>query len=347
MTDAPGDRGSSTRNGTWSEPQKHWLPISRAVFRFAIAHTKGQQSAETRQDDHDLFSFEAFEKFKNRQDNGRDAAIDDGANPLSLHNLRKTLRETAGVRQAEIDLDRGYFSFSYDRPTGGSAIMTVSPWNLAPRRNSGKPVKIDPRIELEALFNKGSSGFALISEEEAKQNAQQYGAARAAASFVWNHLMLRAFDRSVLSGRVKVYVRVQSRLAQFQQLPVDLWSRLKVLNWYDGDACDPEGNRYYSIHAADSLPQVSPPQAEPSSDPGPITTNISGKPGRRKGQGSYEEVDQPLLSKMEQLLRDGKVVSSEAAARMVAPEAGGGGTQESKAERLARRYRKQQKTRSD
>jgi hypothetical protein len=79
-------------------------------------------------------------------------------------------------------------------------------------------------------------------------------------------LMLPAFDRSVSSGRVKVYARIQSRLAQFQQLPADLWSRLRVLDWFGGAACDPEGNCYYSIHAADSLPQVSPPQAEASSE---------------------------------------------------------------------------------
>jgi hypothetical protein len=220
--------------------------------------------------------------------------------------------------------------------------MSVSPWNLAPRRNPVKPLKIDPRIELEALFNKGSSGFVLISDEEGKQSAQQYEAARAAAGFVWNQLMVPAFDRSVSSGRVRVYARVQSRLAQFQQLPADLWSRLKVLNWYDGGACDPEGNCYYSIHAADSLPQ-----AEPSSDHGPITANISGKPGRRKGQGSYEPLDQPLVLKMEQLLIEKKVASPEAAARMVAREAHGSGTEDSKAERLAKLYRRTQKTRSD
>jgi hypothetical protein len=205
-------------------------------------------------------------------------------------------------------------------------------------------VRIDPRLELEALFNNGS-GLVLVSDEEAKQSGQQYETARAAASFVWNQLMLPAFDRSVSSGRVKVYARVGSRMAQFQQLPADLWSRLKIQEWYEGGAaCDPEGSRYYSIHAAESLSKVASPQAKASSDPRPVITS---RPGKQKGQGSFERMDQPLLSKMAQLLSEGKVASPEAAARMVARNAHGSGTEDSKAERLARLYRKQQKTRFD
>src|SRR4029077_10094210 len=66
---------------------------------------------------------------------------------------------------------------------------------------------------------------------------------------------------------------VQSPLAQFQQLPADLWSRLEVEDWQHGIACDFEGSRYYSIHAAGSLPQVSPPQAEVSSEPATDTVS--------------------------------------------------------------------------
>jgi hypothetical protein len=97
MTDAPGHRGSSTQNGTWSEPQGHWLPIARAIFRFAIAHTEGRPTNET--------------------------------NTLSLHNLRKTLREEARVQAAEIDVDGGYFMFHYAPSTGGAGVMSLSPWH--------------------------------------------------------------------------------------------------------------------------------------------------------------------------------------------------------------------------
>jgi hypothetical protein len=255
MTDAPSDRGSLTRDGTWSEPQRDWLTIARAVFRFAITHTDGQRSLETYQEDSDPFSIEAFKKFKSRQNKADADIIDAEAGPLSLHNLTLTLRDEAGACSAEIDLDNASFKFAFDLPAGGSATIGFAPWHL-PLRG---PVEIDPRLEREALFNRGN-GLVMIRDEEAKLNAQLSEAVRAATSFVWNQLMLPDFDRSVSSGRVKVYARVQSRLAQFQQLPAELWSRLKVLYWYDGVARDPEGNRYYSIHAADSLPRVPPTQ---------------------------------------------------------------------------------------
>jgi hypothetical protein len=270
MTDAPGDRGSLTRDGTWLEPQRDWLPIARAIFRFAIAHTSGQRRAEIYQDDPNPFSIEAFEKFKSREERADADIVGDETDPLSLRNLTTTLRDIACARQAEIDLDTGHFKFAFDLPAGGAAAMGFAPWHLALLRDP----EIVRRLELEALCNKGS-GLVLITDEEAKQNAQRYEAARAAASLVWNRSMLPAFDRSVSDGRVKIYARVQSRVAQFQQLPADLWSRLKVEDWQSGTACDPEGDRYYSIHAAESVPQVSPPQAEVSSEP--ATDTVSNK----------------------------------------------------------------------
>jgi hypothetical protein len=64
--------------------------------------------------------------------------------------------------------------------------------------------------------------------------------------------------------------------------------------------------------------------------------------GRKPGQGSYKALDAPLLVEMGQLLSEGKAASAEEAARQVASRAHGGGTVESKAERLARRFRKHQ-----
>jgi hypothetical protein len=76
--------------------------------------------------------------------------------------------------------------FSSDDPhTGESAAVSLAPWYQAPR---GDPVKINPRLELEALFNTGN-GLVLISDEKAKQHAQQYETACAAASFVWHQLL--------------------------------------------------------------------------------------------------------------------------------------------------------------
>jgi hypothetical protein len=61
--------------------------------------------------------------------------------------------------------------------------------------------------------------------------------------------------------------------------------------------------------------------------------------GKKPGQGSYAAVDAPLLCEMNELLSLGKAASAEDAARQVARHAYGGGTPESKAERLARRFR--------
>jgi hypothetical protein len=257
MTDAPSDRDSLT---TWSEPQDDWLPIARAVFRFAIAHSGGPQSTETSQDDSNPFSIEAFEKFKILQDKAAAEIADNETDPLSLRNLRTILRDKARACRAEIDLDEGYFSFFFDLPTGAVAVMSYAPWHLAPPRD---PVGIDPRLlarfERDALFNKGDGPYKV--DEEATLTARQVEDSRAASSFVWNQLMLPAFARSVSDGRVKVYAQEKSRTERFRQLPAHLWPKLKLEDWYHGTACDPEGARYYSIHAEDSLPKVSLTQA--------------------------------------------------------------------------------------
>jgi hypothetical protein len=61
--------------------------------------------------------------------------------------------------------------------------------------------------------------------------------------------------------------------------------------------------------------------------------------GRKQGSGSYEKADQPLLQEMKQRIDSGR--SRESAALQVAHLAVGGGTLQSKASRLSRRYRRQ------
>jgi hypothetical protein len=63
--------------------------------------------------------------------------------------------------------------------------------------------------------------------------------------------------------------------------------------------------------------------------------------GRKKGQGSYEALDDALISRMHELLKSSppQAASVEAAARAVAREAHGFGSVDSKVTRLARRYR--------
>jgi hypothetical protein len=83
---------------------------------------------------------------------------------------------------------------------------------------------------------------------------------------------------------------------------------------------------------ADSSKKISPIE---------VATQFGGKRprGRQKGQGSFESLDLPLLQEMKRLISSGAAASAEEAARSVAPKAHGGGSLESKAERLARRFR--------
>jgi hypothetical protein len=60
---------------------------------------------------------------------------------------------------------------------------------------------------------------------------------------------------------------------------------------------------------------------------------------KKKGDGSYANIDLPLLDEMKQLISSHRAASPEEAARMLAKKAHGSGSQESKTERLAKRYR--------
>ncbi|WP_426531773.1 hypothetical protein [Bradyrhizobium sp. McL0615] len=62
-------------------------------------------------------------------------------------------------------------------------------------------------------------------------------------------------------------------------------------------------------------------------------------PGRKKGDGSFAELDRPILKKMEELISTHRAASPEEAARILAGKAHGAGSLESKTERLAKRYR--------
>lgn len=63
------------------------------------------------------------------------------------------------------------------------------------------------------------------------------------------------------------------------------------------------------------------------------------KRGRTKGSGSFEASDAPLLEEMKQMIACGEAFSPDGAAKQVASRAKGGGTEASRATRLANRYR--------
>ena len=61
--------------------------------------------------------------------------------------------------------------------------------------------------------------------------------------------------------------------------------------------------------------------------------------GRKKGSGSYEKQDAPLVEEMKELIDSGDAASPHAAAMQVVGRAKGAGTQESKVRRLVDRFK--------
>lgn len=63
------------------------------------------------------------------------------------------------------------------------------------------------------------------------------------------------------------------------------------------------------------------------------------RPGRKKGSGSYDGLDAPLLEEMRESILQKRAASVEAAARQVAHKAFGTAIEKSKRDRLAKRFR--------
>jgi hypothetical protein len=107
---------------------------------------------------------------------------------------------------------------------------------------------------------------------------------------------------------------------------------------------DPTVTIFVSEHDLQRLmakEEVKQEAVSPPFSPIEVATPFAGKRrrGRRKGQGSFESLDLPLLQEMKGLIASGAAASPEEAARILAPKAHGGGSVESKTERLARRFR--------
>jgi hypothetical protein len=62
--------------------------------------------------------------------------------------------------------------------------------------------------------------------------------------------------------------------------------------------------------------------------------------GRPKGSGSFAKQDEPLISEMDKLIRNGDANSPHYAAKLVADKATGAGAFDSKVRRLERLYKK-------
>jgi hypothetical protein len=118
--------------------------------------------------------------------------------------------------------------------------------------------------------------------------------------------------------------RLFKSVLQWAWIPREL-----CLHWSDNVPFEPRPEWFTEISST-TIARVQPAQ--------PRTKRKSR--GKKPGQGSYSALDAPRLLEMKQLLSQGKAASVEEAARQVASRAHGFGTVESKAERLARRFRR-------
>lgn len=66
--------------------------------------------------------------------------------------------------------------------------------------------------------------------------------------------------------------------------------------------------------------------------------------GRTRGSGAFTKFDEPLLDRMALLIHEGSAMSPNGAALLVAADAKGGGTLESRAQRLAKAYRRRSRS---
>jgi hypothetical protein len=173
--------------------------------------------------------------------------------PLSAPLIAKALAEKAEAHSVEINIERGTFSFFYQSSTGhGVGCVSAAPWAI-PRDYKETAIDSDPRLDAEALFNKGEGyGYCSITDEEAKRHAEQWNAIRQATGLVWRQLILRHFDRLVSERAVLLYARFKEVTASFEQLPADVWSLLEVIDWQNGIAVAPDRTTYWSIHVAPS-----------------------------------------------------------------------------------------------
>jgi len=161
-------------------------------------------------------------------------------------------------------------------------------------------------------------------------------------------------------GRIKATAlkcATRSSDGKMVEIPTHLWPRLRRRREPSGKAilagpdCDFRDVKFSRLDVKSLWP---PRDAAPAAQDGercsaPAETTPHNPPkrggdqarvrGRKPGQGSYLSLDIPLLREMKRLLAEGKAASAEEAARQVAPRAHGYGTIDSKAERLARRFR--------
>ena len=97
-----------------------------------------------------------------------------------------------------------------------SVQLTGAPWDFL-AEPIGIGVNIDPKIEAEALFSAGP--MVPVRDEEEAQFKKEDDAIRKATGLVWRQYMLRDFDRAVSERDLRLFARIGSVTAPFDQLP--------------------------------------------------------------------------------------------------------------------------------
>jgi hypothetical protein len=216
----------------WAEPDVDWLPLGKATFKFGIADDDGPSDVR--------------EKPSNEPTN--DGIVEDTKVSFSQNQLTELLKEQSGARSTEIDQGTASFTFNFIHVGGGASVIGGTPWAIL---REARAVKIDPKIEAEALFAR--EGIVRIRDEDAEKYAKQYAAVRRATGLAWRQFMLSAFDRAVWNRSIVLYARSTSVSANFQRIPADAWPLLKVIDWQNGVAVAPDRTIYSAIHVGPSI----------------------------------------------------------------------------------------------
>jgi hypothetical protein len=120
-------------------------------------------------------------------------------------------------------------------------------------------------------------------------------AVRAATSLVWNQFLVRGFDRAVSADAAVLYGRLRAVMADFVQVPADVWAMIEVADWQNGIAVAPDGTAYFSIHAVvasdmqETIDEAGGAEAPSSSDKTSTTAKRKTRNTKRATPEAYSE----------------------------------------------------------
>jgi len=152
-----------------------------------------------------------------------------------LRECTEALATRSAADEAKIDPMKRIFSFQY---IIDEFSLIGPPWVILEERGGNYDPEVDVKMTTESVV-----------DGDDPRLKRRYGAIWEATDYVWNHLMLPAFARAISAGAVALYARRHSTSASFQRLPVDVWPLLRVVDWSNGTAFDPDSRVYFSIHA--------------------------------------------------------------------------------------------------